>query len=225
MIFERLKFRIDPVKLREHFYENIFKLPSVGLPTMFGGWSVLSSDGTYQDGWYKGHVDKDESGLTPEQQRAAFAKNPPRQKTSRDYNRPTEICTGYLREVVAKIADAKLYPSRARIIRLCANTTTFKHRDHTDQGYVVRLHLPIVTNESCFFETEDEKAHLPADGSLYLIHVNRIHWATNNGTTDRFHLVIDVRDVDGVTEFHRYDRGRYPDSPDLENKLPGPIVL
>lgn len=220
MVAEILNFKIDSDKLLAHFQKFVLPLPSVGNPTMFGGWSVLSSDGHYQDGWHSGHISEDRK-LTVEEQRIALAEaTKQRKKTSRDYCNPTEICHSYMRELIDQLIDQKLYPSRARIIRLCANTVTFKHRDHTDNAYAVRLHIPIITNEFCTFDIEGESMHFPADGSLYLVHVNRIHWACNRGTTDRYQLVIDVRDIDNRTISHRYDKALYPDTPYIRELVP-----
>ncbi len=78
------------------------------------------------------------------------------------------------------------------------------HYDGTEDVYAVRLHIPIITNNQCFFATRNESYHLPADGSAYVLRVNVEHCAHNFGSEDRYHLVMNMWDVNGVTRFNRY---------------------
>ena len=48
---------------------------------------------------------------------------------------------------------------------------------HYDQ--VKRLHIPIVTNEYCFFVIEDKIVRYPADGNYYIIDTTKHHTAIN----------------------------------------------
>jgi len=68
------------------------------------------------------------------------------------------------------------------------------HR-HTDQlkGYVT-YHIPIQTNPDavCFsFEDEVVAKHLEV-GKQYIAHRQHPHWSTNDGNTDRIHLLVPV---------------------------------
>lgn len=204
MIFERLEnFTVDIEKLQRHLLDSVIPFaPPVMLNDHFGGWSVFSAEGTYKDGWQSGH-----SCLRQEGSRMVFDEELAKQiglKPILEYKKPTEICTGYLLEVMTRLEELKLYPRRARISLIAPGGETIWHYDGPKEEYSVRLHIPILTNEHCFFATEEGNAHLPADGSAYLLRVNRLHRAVNHGMSDRYHLIADVWDVDHISQFHRY---------------------
>jgi hypothetical protein len=58
---------------------------------------------------------------------------------------------------------------------------------HHDQ--VKRIHIPIITNEYCFFVIEDKIVRYPADGNYYIIDTTKKHTAVNASWTDRIHLL------------------------------------
>lgn len=200
MIFEKLATNFDIKKLQEHVKNHVLALEAVYQSPSFGGWSVLSSNSSYKDGWHQGHL-----GLKKDQTREQAlesikgigGKNP------LEYCYPTEICHGYLEEVIERIKEMGFHPKRARIIKLTAGSSSSWHRDSPDGILCVRLHVPILTNPGCFFEIEDGKDHMTADGSSYLVKVNRLHRVCNGGTEDRFHLVMDVKDTLKVSKFHQ----------------------
>lgn len=201
MIYERLKLGLDIEKLKIQLETEIEKFPPIMQTRNFGGWSVLSSNGDISDGWQMGHkcfketkdgTISDIEGLKKLQIMEEDA-----------YSRPTEICRGYLADVLTELKKSGLEIFRARISLLKSGGETSIHRDGLDEFYHVRLHIPIKTNTDCFFATEEGRAHFPADGSGYLVKVNRMHAAMNYGKTDRYHLMMGIRDFKGVTEFHR----------------------
>lgn len=200
MIFEKLDTQLDILKLREHLQKFVLNLPIIQQSPSFGGWSVLSSNGSYRDGWEMGHVALSNT-MSPEQIVECM-------KTTGiqpiwNYVVPTEICHGYLLEVIHHFRKMKLPPARARIIRLSPHSGSSWHRDCPDNVYKARLHVPIETNPRCTFEVEGEGVgHMPADGSSYFVQVNRIHRVFNDSDLYRYHLVMDVRDYLGVSQFH-----------------------
>jgi len=188
-IYQSLATDFDIEKLVKHLKSVVFPLdPQMQAPA-FGGWSVLSSNQNYRDGWHRGHVliNKDTriEDLTKNLKQLGA-------KPWSEYVYPTEICSGYLLEVIDSIKAKGFSPRRARIIKLCARSASAWHRDAPDDFPLVRLHVPIITNPECFFEIETGRCHLAADGNSYLIRVNRIHRVVNGGETDRYHLVMDV---------------------------------
>jgi hypothetical protein len=199
MIAEKWDLKLDVARLQQHLKEHVFDKEITKQSEAFGGWSVLSPSGDYRDGWVMGHLlyEQDTSPEKRKELEKILAK-----KVS-EYTIETEICTGYMQEVVDLLRNHHLSPRRARIIRLTAKTACSWHFDTTPDKYLVRLHVPIITNPGCFFETRDEKDHLPADGSAYFIYVNREHRVINYGTEDRYHLVVDVTDEKGFTQYHR----------------------
>jgi hypothetical protein len=202
MIYEKWDTRFDIQRLRDHLHKHVFTLESVQQSPSFGGWSVLSSTGSYKDGWLMGHqvieAEMSKEALTEKLKSAGH----PAIENSKI---PTEICHGYLKEVADFLLSSGLNPRRMRVIRLTKGLSSSWHRDSPDNRYFVRLHVPIITNDGCRFETEEGSAHLAADGSSYFLRVNRMHRVSNRGDADRFHLVMDVWDTNNVSQHHRFD--------------------
>lgn len=200
MIFEKSDLKFDIDLLQQHLRNHVLDKEISRQSEAFGGWSVLSGNGDFKDGWQKGHLlyKKDVSDDEKQKIRGQITK-----KFS-EYTVETEICTGYLLQVIESVREKKLMPYRARIICLTAGQSSIWHSDAPSHIYAVRLHIPILTNEECFFETKEEREHIPADGSAHFVYVNREHRVVNNGKTDRFHLVMDVRDEAGFSRHHRF---------------------
>lgn len=201
MIFEKWPMELDVFKLQEHLEKYVLPKEISRQSESFGGWSVLSGNGEITDGWQKGHLLLTEESTEAEK---AFVRNQIKLKFS-EYKIETEICTGYLQYVIERIRSSGLSPYRARIICLSAKGSSSWHSDDQPNRYAVRLHIPIITNEFCFFETRKEREHIPADGSGYFVYVNREHRVVNDGNQNRYHLVVDVKDVQQVSKFHRFE--------------------
>jgi hypothetical protein len=67
---------------------------------------------------------------------------------------------------------------------------------HRDSDKYLKIHIPIYTNPSAEFIFKDNKYHLPADGSIYLVNTQVMHGTDNQGTTDRVHLFFKVPSTD-----------------------------
>lgn len=202
MIAERWDASIDIMRLRGHLLNHVFPIPSVQQHPSFYGWSVYSRDGSVSDGWTSASASINQE-MSLREMRAALERS--KAGTIESAKCPTEICHGYLLELMQFFEANELSPRRARIICLPKGGTSIWHRDGPDNLYAVRLHVPIITNSECFFETESERAHLPADGGAYFIKVNRIHRVVNGGASDRFHLVMEVKDAKHITKFHQFN--------------------
>lgn len=79
---------------------------------------------------------------------------------------------------------------------------------HNDGLYRLTMHVPLQTNKGCYFEINGHLAHLPADGSTYILNTRLPHNFLNAGTEDRIHLVfslwpicIESPSVDFLKEF------------------------
>jgi len=203
MIAEKLPLIFDIERIRYYFDKNVKHLEPVWQNNMFGGWSLLSTSGDYKDGFQQGHM--------------YFEKDPVTGKDRFNYEKankecgftwpkmhvnPTQVGGGYMVEVIQKIRDLSLQPHRARWTVITPGGTTSWHRDMADNFYGVRLHIPVTTNPDCAFETEEGAFHMPADGSCYLVAVNKMHKAYNNGPVDRIHIIMDVIDDTGVSQHH-----------------------
>jgi hypothetical protein len=96
-------------------------------------------------------------------------------------------------------------PCRVRIARMRAGYHIKPHVDY-DPSYIFRYHIPLMTNTRATLWAQVKKpestpdthlsdisaVHMPADGRVFWINTGILHWAENNGDTDRFHLLIDV---------------------------------
>jgi hypothetical protein len=89
---------------------------------------------------------------------------------------------------------------------LRAGARTRWHHDAEPGRYAVRCHVPVRTNPGALLRVEGDEEHIPADGSAYLLRVDRLHQAVNSGPEDRVHLVFDVWDLRGVSRRHRWER-------------------
>jgi len=73
---------------------------------------------------------------------------------------------------------------RARVMRMKPKTCYTYHQDYTK-----RLHIPLITNESCFLIVDKEVLHLPADGGIYIIDTTKFHTAVNASLKERIHII------------------------------------
>lgn len=73
---------------------------------------------------------------------------------------------------------------RTRLMRMPPKTCYTYHKDPTK-----RMHIPLVTNENCFFVLDDEVVRLPADGSNYLIDTTKKHTFVNASFEYRLHIM------------------------------------
>lgn len=167
----------------------------------YQGWSILSEDGGLFSGW------NDEAVVFNDKGEMDLEKSYARKKELGLINdlkhiHPTELMTPELERVVELVTSKGLKPCRMRISVLSAGSELYWHSDAPKDIYSVRLHIPLFTNDQAFFETENEREHFPANGDAYFIKVNQRHRVVNYGKTDRWHLIMDVTDTEGFTQFH-----------------------
>jgi hypothetical protein len=80
------------------------------------------------------------------------------------------------------LSDLKMY--RSRLMNMSSKHCYSYHRDRTQ-----RIHIPLITNENCFFVIEDRVLRIPADGNHYLIDTRKIHTFVNASFEERLHIV------------------------------------
>ena len=73
---------------------------------------------------------------------------------------------------------------RTRIMKMKPKTCYYWHHDKTK-----RLHIPIETHEHCFLLLDNDRIHLPADGTAYEVDTTVNHTALNCSKIDRIHIV------------------------------------
>jgi hypothetical protein len=198
---EKAPFQFDIVKLRD-WYDTIVKPlepKMLGPSKNWGGWGVWTATGDWRDGFALG---RRQAGTEILEAQPGF-------KNSYGQRVPTELCTGYMEEVMNTIWDLNLRQSRVRCAKLVPGKSMNWHRDLDADIYMVRLHIPIYTNPDAVFAIKDENTgeeyskHLPADGSAYFVSTNVMHLAANRGTEDRIHLIMDVLDT-GISKQHSW---------------------
>jgi 3,4-dihydroxy-2-butanone 4-phosphate synthase len=69
---------------------------------------------------------------------------------------------------------------------------------------MARIHIPVFTDPACIHSTDGTPFHMPADGSVYMIWVNVPHQVSNNSNIDRYHIIMDAYDTQGITEEFKY---------------------
>jgi hypothetical protein len=80
-----------------------------------------------------------------------------------------------------------------RLMRLTPGSTIKEHRDYDlsfEQG-MVRIHVPVVTNEGVDFRLNSVRCVMPA-GSAWYLRLSDPHSVANRGAADRIHLVMDA---------------------------------
>ncbi len=92
------------------------------------------------------------------------------------------------------LSDLQCEQMSVRFLNLQAGAIIKPHRDNElafEKGEA-RLHFPILTNPEVEFYIEDDRIIL-AEGDCWYINANLPHHVSNNGTTDRIHLVVDCK--------------------------------
>ena len=80
-----------------------------------------------------------------------------------------------------------------RLMRLSPGSRIKEHNDHelsVEEG-TLRIHIPVVTNPNVEFYLNRSRVIMEA-GSAWYLRLSDPHSVTNNGASDRVHLVIDA---------------------------------
>lgn len=81
---------------------------------------------------------------------------------------------------------------RATLVKLPPNKMVFPHYDEfVYPNLVHRIHIPIITNDSVFFNVDDVTKNLKI-GQAWEVNNAKLHGCYNLGNTDRVHLMIDI---------------------------------
>ena len=104
----------------------------------------------------------------------------------------------YVREILEKIECEK---EAVRFMLLAAGARIKEHKDYfmgIEDG-VVRLHIPVVTNDKVEFYLNGELVKMN-EGELWYLDFSQKHRVENNGDSDRIHLVMDCKVNDWLIE-------------------------
>lgn len=113
-----------------------------------------------------------------------------------NYGVRTELVTGEI-EKILNMFTSKV--TRVRLAYIAGNHDLKPHIDY-DPSYIVRYHIPIVTNPgvTMYMDRNGKQyaRHLPADGRVYFFNTGIRHWVINDSELARVHLIIDVHGQD-----------------------------
>jgi hypothetical protein len=60
------------------------------------------------------------------------------------------------------------------------------------QDWDKRFHIPLKTNDKCFFIVDKKFIQFPADGNHYILDTTKMHTAINASLEDRIHLIGNI---------------------------------
>ena len=102
---------------------------------------------------------------------------------------PTLKKCSYFKEIIDSFQCEK---EAVRLLSLSPNSYIKEHTD-SEGGYedgFFRIHIPIQTNDKVIF-TVNKKSLPMREGECWYANFNKPHFVSNEGETDRIHLVID----------------------------------
>jgi hypothetical protein len=213
MFYEKLKINVNLDLLRQSVEQHVFTL---GDPIFqgdeygynnFGGWSLLSRTGDWKDGW---EIGLGQTGHPIEQ--IIFPDGKPNHRVFKflnissgfEHENPTQAYRGEIANVLNEIERQGFTPRRARVSLLRPGGMTIMHKDAPSNVYMARIHIPLWTNEKCIHHCDGYDLHMPADGSVYILWVNKNHQVTNASNENRYHIIMDAYDTKCVTKNFKY---------------------
>lgn len=89
------------------------------------------------------------------------------------------------------------YITRAILVKLPQGDIVPTHIDAGESLHVGhRVHIPIITNDNCFFTVDNECINMQAGEMWEINNTNKTHSVKNVGDCDRVHLIVDWINVD-----------------------------
>ena len=79
---------------------------------------------------------------------------------------------------------------RVMLARVPAGGAISPHPDAEASYYIHKIHVPLITNDKALFRVGRREMHLPA-GEIYEVNNKRVHGVSNDGATDRIHLIFE----------------------------------
>lgn len=106
------------------------------------------------------------------------------------------LCEGVPQSVVDLLSSFMGKVSRVRLAALAPHFSIGPHIDY-DPSYLVRYHIPLVTNSSVLFGVrnrvglQNTEIHMAVSDRPYFLNTGRVHWTRNNSDHWRIHLIVD----------------------------------
>lgn len=101
-----------------------------------------------------------------------------------------------------KVVNAfKTDVTSVRLMKLGAGAVIKEHRDYDldEENGIVRLHVPVITNEKVEFLLNHKMVTMKA-GECWYLRLSDPHMVSNKGDTSRIHLVLDMHLNDWLKE-------------------------
>lgn len=177
-------FQIDIEELARFYTNTVAKIPPLlsDNGADFEGWAITSRDGSITDGVKMARGEKNIS--------------------IKEATKPTSLYVGAIKAALEKLEHSGLQPYRVRIMRLNNKGNEMRFHQDCAEKESWRVHIPIVTNENCFFEWrldngQIERIHMPADGRAFLVRVDKVHRAVNLNKEmfQRVHMIMGLNQV------------------------------
>ena len=100
----------------------------------------------------------------------------------------TKFANSYLATVSHRVYQRFQFSRIA--VRVLAPLSSYKW--HSDEGFDCCVHLPLVSNNGCFFIFENVNYRLIPNGNAYLMHLNQQkHTFLNSGEQHRIHIIYE----------------------------------
>ena len=79
---------------------------------------------------------------------------------------------------------------RVMLARVPAGGAISAHPDAEASHYIHKIHVPLTTNDQTVFHVGTKAMHIPV-GEIFEVNNKRVHAVSNNGATDRIHLIFE----------------------------------
>ena len=216
MFFEKLDYTVDIEKLRKEVRESVFTLGDQVIQGEeyetpqyhgFGGWSLLSKNATYTDGWEAIQLETGQTleSFLPTEELILKAYKHFEIYHGLEHDKPTEAYVGEIKKVMDDLRELGFHPTRARITCLKAHSKSLVHKDGDASEYTARIHIPLWTNKKCVHICESKNLYMPADGSVFILWTNLWHQIRNDSDEDRYHIIMDAYDTKKITKNFKYE--------------------
>lgn len=95
-----------------------------------------------------------------------------------------------LEQAATKLGYTEYHFPRVMFARLPAGGEISGHSDGDASQFIHKIHVPLITNDKTLFRVGRQAMHMPA-GEIIEVNNKRVHAVSNEGETDRIHLIFE----------------------------------
>lgn len=128
----------------------------------------------------------------PQQSRLEDGKIRPAMVTDLAWNKFGERSESLV-TTIAKHVGGKAYQRMLSVVM--PGHSIDAHKDNQESQWVVRVHVPLMTNEAALFIFDRWRFFNLRVGTAYRINTEALHEVRNDGVTPRIHLMFDVKEA------------------------------